>query len=246
MEIISVLAWWEICLPDFRSCGFKSLQSYVAGSRTGTYMPRVRIKLRFSGSVLDFSAKHPDVECRIQTAWPTGDDLYTIMAIETQDPAAVRLAFEEAPDIRAYEVLHADEQTLLIQYVLPSVPPPMRAVLDSGNLPPFPMIVRNGWLISEATTTRERLSQFERELENADITYEILSITHAADPTALLTDRQRQFIIEARKRGYYDTPRRCSLTDLAAVLEVSKPTASGILHRAEERIIKEFIDDPTL
>lgn len=67
-------------------------------------MPRVRLRLRFSGSVLDFSAEHPDVECRIQTAWPTGDDLYTIMAIKAQDPATVLQAFEEAPDIREYEV----------------------------------------------------------------------------------------------------------------------------------------------
>lgn len=45
---------------------------------------------------------------------------------------------------------------------------------------------------------------------------------------------------EAIQRGYYDTPRECSLTDLAAALEISKSTASVVLHNAEETIIKEF------
>lgn len=207
-------------------------------------MPKVRLKLKFSGSVLDFSAEHPDVEFRIQTAWPTGNDLHTIMEINTHDSAAVTRALDEAPDIRAYEVLHANEQALFVQYILSSIPPPIQAVLASGHLPPFPMIVRNGWLVSEATTTQEQLSRFREELDKSDITYEILSITRSTDPTELLTGRQRQVVIEAVRRGYYDTPRQCSVTDLAASLEVSKPTVSGILHRAEERIIKEFINDP--
>lgn len=45
---------------------------------------------------------------------------------------------------------------------------------------------------------------------------------------------------EPLDKGYYDTPRQCSLTDLADTLDVSKSTASIVLHNAEETIIKEF------
>ena len=39
---------------------------------------------------------------------------------------------------------------------------------------------------------------------------------------------------------FHDTPRRCTLTELAKKLDVSTATASNVLHRAEEQIIKEF------
>ncbi|UPM44485.1 helix-turn-helix domain-containing protein [Halocatena salina] len=60
----------------------------------------------------------------------------------------------------------------------------------------------------------------------------------------LLTDRQRRFMIKAVQRGYYDSPRECSLTDLAVTLTVSKSTASRVLHNAEETVIKEFFAEP--
>jgi predicted DNA binding protein len=93
----------------------------------------------------------------------------------------------------------------------------------------------------EVVTSSERLSQFKDELAAADITFEIVSVTPSPDPATLLTDRQREFIIEAVTRGYYATPRQCSLTDLADAMGVTKGSASRVLHRAEEAIITEFV-----
>ncbi|MFC7009648.1 helix-turn-helix domain-containing protein [Halalkalicoccus salilacus] len=78
------------------------------------------------------------------------------------------------------------------------------------------------------------------EFEDTGFTYEVVSITQSTQPTDLLTDRQRRFMIEALQRGYYDSPRECSLTDLAAALDVGKSTASRVLHNAEETVVKEF------
>lgn len=206
-------------------------------------MPHVRMKLSFSSDVLDFSATHPGVEFRIQTSWPTEDKLLTIMEIKTPDSAAVLSLFDESPDIHKCETLYSDDQILLVR-ISTLEPPPHRAAQAVGGLPPFPLVIRNGWIISEINMTYDKLSELENRLEAAGIRYEVVSITQSTDVTGLLTDRQRQFISEAVKRGYYDSPRQCSLTELAASFDVSKPTASGIIHRAEERIIKEFIHDP--
>lgn len=78
------------------------------------------------------------------------------------------------------------------------------------------------------------------EFEDTGFTYEVVSVTQSTQPTDLLTDRQRRFMIEALQRGYYDSPRECSLTDLATALDVSKSTASRVLHNAEETVVKEF------
>ncbi|WP_254533404.1 helix-turn-helix domain-containing protein [Natrinema gelatinilyticum] len=91
------------------------------------------------------------------------------------------------------------------------------------------------------TASHERLSQFTDELAAADIPYQILSVTQSHDSTEELTDRQQEFITEAVERGYYDSPRGCTLTELAESFDVNKSAASGVLHRAEGRIIKEFV-----
>lgn len=202
-------------------------------------MPSARFKFKLpGGSPAALSTDYPDEEFRIQSVLPTEDGLLVILEARIADNSAVMHYFDEAP--MSYDVLHTDEQTVVVQYFLPFVPPPVRAVLASGNLLRFPLTLQNEWIISDLTTSHERLSQLKAEFEDAGLTYEILSVTQSTEPTDLLTDRQRWFMTEAIQRGYYDSPRRCSLTDLAAALDVCKSTASIMLHNAEEKVIKEF------
>jgi predicted DNA binding protein len=127
---------------------------------------------------------------------------------------------------------------------LPFVPPPFRALLSSGTLPQFPHALVDGWMVCEFTTTHDRLSQFGEELAGTGFQYELEWVRQSVDPSDLLTDRQRRYAAEAIERGYYDTPRRCSLTDLADALDISKSTASIVLHHAEEVMVKEFFAEP--
>jgi len=54
-----------------------------------------------------------------------------------------------------------------------------------------------------------------------------------------LTSRQREAFELARERGYYEWPRETSVTELAAELEVSKPTVLEHLRTAESRLLGE-------
>ncbi|WP_266082598.1 helix-turn-helix domain-containing protein [Haladaptatus caseinilyticus] len=121
------------------------------------------------------------------------------------------------------------------------MPSTYEARLATGNLPRFPIIIRDGWLSSELIGSQEQLSEYTTELSAADIPYEILSLTQSYGASGLLTERQREFITEAVERGYYDSPRGCTLVELAERFGVSQSAASGVLHRGEGQIIKEFI-----
>jgi hypothetical protein len=56
----------------------------------------------------------------------------------------------------------------------------------------------------------------------------------------VLTDTQRDLLLRAIEEGYYDTPRSCSLTELAERLGKARSTVSESLHRAEGKALKEF------
>lgn len=213
-------------------------------------MPRARVRFKPPGPPLGgpfrLSTEYPNDEFRLLSAYPTEEGLLVVLEATMADPSVVRRLFEGVPTERvsSYEVLHADERTVLFQFQLPFVPSPYRALLSSGNLPQFPYTIEDGWIVCELTTSQARLSKFKDELQETGFTFEVVRVTQSVDPTDLLTDRQRRFVTEAIDRGYYDTPRRCSLTDLAAALKVSKSTASVVLHRAEETIVKEFFARP--
>lgn len=207
-------------------------------------MPSAQIKFEFSDGPGALSTERPDDEFRMLAALPTADGIQVVLEVRTTDTDAVVRQLDEAPWLPSYDVLHADEQTILIQYTHDFLPALHRALLSSGPLLQYPLTLRDGWVTSDLTTSHEQLSQLKDVFESEGIQYEIGWVTQTTDPTDLLTDRQRRFVTEATERGYYDSPRECTLTELAATLDVSKGGASRTLHRAEGRIIKHFLGEP--
>lgn len=207
-------------------------------------MPRARVKFKppftQAGGPFKYSRDHPDDDLRILSAYPAEQGLFVVLEATTSDPEAIINLFDDVPVKPLTEVLHADEKTVLLQFQLPFIPPPYQAIFASKNLPQFPYHIEDGWMVCELTTSQERLSQFRDELETTGFSFEVAWVRQSVDPTDLLTERQQRFMIAAIEHGYYDTPRQCSLTDLANALDVITSTASVVLHRAEETIVKEF------
>ncbi|WP_306059378.1 helix-turn-helix domain-containing protein [Natronococcus wangiae] len=208
-------------------------------------MPKVRLKVEAFGGLAALSTDYPDAEFTLLTSCSTADGHVTLVEIVGLDVDVVRRRLDTDPDVRSYDVIHAGDERLLVQFLQRSEPAPGRAGRESGNPPPFPMLLRDGWIVTEATTTRARLARFTDELEAAGVDYELVSLKRTTDLDELLTARQREFVAAAIERGYYDSPRRCSLTDLAGEFDVNKATASGILHRAESAIVTEFMENST-
>lgn len=232
-----------------------------------------RVHLRFDASASDdwlasVSEAFPDVAFRILASHPTSDGLLGIAEVEVENARgeaggdaeargdeetrpeadarveAVLERFEQAAAVRSFEVVHADAGVVLVQYVVRK-PATYDALRASGNLPRFPARLQDGWLHTEMTAPHERLSRFTAELAAAGVPYEVLSLTQSPDRTDLLTDRQWEFVAAAVERGYYESPRRCTLTDLAEQFGVAKSAASGVLHRAEGRIVSAFVSGAT-
>ncbi|TKX72070.1 MULTISPECIES: helix-turn-helix domain-containing protein [Halorubrum] len=88
---------------------------------------------------------------------------------------------------------------------------------------------------------RGRIEAFGRRLAGDGITVEVAA-TGDADADRTLTEAQRELVFEAVRAGYYDTPRRCTLTALAEANDIAKSTCSETLHRAEGRVMRRFVD----
>jgi predicted DNA binding protein len=61
------------------------------------------------------------------------------------------------------------------------------------------------------------------------------------DPIAVLTGRQKEALLAAKRLGYYDIPRKAGTQRVAAELKLSKATALEHLRKAERRLIDRIL-----
>lgn len=208
-------------------------------------MPRARLSLRSNEGLVALSEAHPEASFAVLGAWPRDDRLRAL--VETADVGAGTLAATVADlDLLADLAVRYDGSQRVRFEVDTPRPPDHGSMADSGVVPPFPLDLEAGWLSGELVTSRAQLAAFREELEAADIAYDVeLVETDPAAPADLLTERQREVVDAALAAGYYDYPRECSLTDLAADLGVDKSVVSRILQRAEARVLSDWTDSGT-
>ncbi len=103
-----------------------------------------------------------------------------------------------------------------------------------------PTIVRDGvesWHI--VAPTREELQEVVASLEQcADIAY--MRSSGGVEPDAGLTERQMSALKAAVEMGYFETPRRSSIREVAKRLNVSPSTAVEHIRKAERKVLESY------
>lgn len=183
------------------------------------------------------------------------DAKFQVLAALADDQTGVGLTKITAPNIESVitdlqnydavtktEILeHRDDSVLLqIETTLPILLEPAR---QSGIPLEMPFTVQAGEVVWELTASRDRLSKLHDQLNEFGIPFTVDSIYREFDSPRLLTDQQLRVLNAAVREGYYDTPRTCTQEELAEKLDLAKSTCSETLHRAEERVIKQFLAD---
>ncbi|ESP89839.1 DNA-binding protein [Candidatus Halobonum tyrrellensis G22] len=139
-------------------------------------------------------------------------------------------------------VLERTAETALVQFET-TMPLLLLPVEDSGVPLTMPFTIQEGEAEWELTAPQHRISNLGTQLNEFGISFTVDEIRQQIEPEQVLTDRQLRLVRAAVEEGYYDTPRRCSLTDLAETVGLAKSTCSETLHRAEERVMKRFLDE---
>ncbi len=192
--------------------------------------------------ISEVSGAHPETTFRVLAATANTATGVARIEIDGDEPEAVCEKIRSYDGVTDLTVLEADEAAWLVQ-IETTVPLLLTSLQDSGVPIEMPIEVRDGELRLELTVPRETLSSLGETLDQLGIAYTVERVQQDVESDPLLTDRQRWVVEEAIDRGYYDTPRRTTLVDLADDLDVAKSTCSEILHRAEERVLKDYLAD---
>ena len=190
----------------------------------------------------EVSREFPSTTFRVLSAVPSGDAGFGLLEIESESIPTILDAIEGREGISAVELMQRSEDTAVVQFET-SEPLLLLSIQESGAPIELPLTIRDGKAVIELTASRDRLSEFGRQLEAFGMSYTLNRVYDAVDTPTLLTDQQRRLLVTAVELGYYDTPRECTLTELAEELDLAKSTASVTLHRAEETVVKEFVSE---
>ena len=210
----------------------------------GYTMPRADLTLTLPDDtwIGAVSRRYDSATFRILSAFPGEDTGVGLAEVTADDMPALLRDVEAADEIESLELLGHWEDTALVQFET-STPVLLFPVQGSGVPLEMPFTIRDGEVRWEITAPQSRLSELGRQLDEFGVPFRVDRVDQHVTSEHLLTDKQRELIETAVDSGYYDTPRECSLTDLAERLDMAKSTCSETLHRAEEKIVKEFVED---
>ncbi|ELY62279.1 helix-turn-helix domain-containing protein [Natronolimnohabitans innermongolicus] len=192
--------------------------------------------------IQQLSTAYPETTFRVLAAVPGAERGFALVRIAGQPVGDVIEDMRDHPQITELTLAQWSDSEATVHFET-TAPLLLFSARDSGMPIELPVEIVDGEATIEVTGSRDRLAQLAEQLERFGLQYRIDHVRERLHESQLLSDRQLEVLAAAVEAGYYDTPRRCSLTDLADRLDIAKSTCSETLHRAEEAIIKRYIED---
>lgn len=188
------------------------------------------------------SREFPDATFRVLSAVPREEGGFGLVEVRTDDPDGALDAMEAAPGVTDIEPIRREADVAVVQFET-SEPLLLASIQASGVPLSLPLDITNGRAQLEVTASRDRIAALGEAFDDLGLSYSLDRLYESVEAASPLTDKQRETLLAALERGYYDTPRDVTLSELADELGMAASTASGILHRAEESVVKAFVDD---
>jgi predicted DNA binding protein len=191
----------------------------------------------------DVSTSLPSATFTVLTAVPDETAAFALMRINEPNLDDLLSTIADHEQVVELSVIQQTNAEATVQVETTSPPLLQLAAQGSGMPIEFPVTISDGEATVDATGPHDRISELATQLSNYGLAYTIEYIQERLHTSQLLTEKQRHLVRTAVELGYYDTPRDCTLTELANEVGLAKSTCSETLHRAEEAMVKHFIED---
>ena len=142
--------------------------------------------------------------------------------------------FKKISNSLTYQILFEGDDFVLLN-IKTEDPLILTALMKTQLLLMYPLTVKNGIVEVKVIAERSKIDQFLLKLEHKTINFSIRSIGYYHG-TRLLTQKQNQILQIANKKGYYDIPRKISLSNLAKELNISPSALSETFRRIHKKI----------
>jgi len=201
----------------------------------GVQQVRIEVRLPEGHWAGDVTRSHPSAILRIEEHMPLMKGRGTAKASCSEDITATVGEHSGIEEVRAL-----GSQQFAVD-IIAGGGGFLKPLLRVGVIPHTPFEVRDGWVDWTIACAQGKVRDLIAGFDEERIPYRLLSTRGVS--SRMLTPRQRLVFDTATQEGFYDVPRRVTLTALAAKLDVAKSTLSAQLQRIESTIMHAFADE---
>jgi hypothetical protein len=201
---------------------------------------RFRVNLPKGMWLQQFTVAHPETIVEVHDRLEVGPRRFLF---ELEIPTEGRIGWGEElrrlPQVKLVELIDATPSSEIYR-VLFTGPTFIPLVKKLKLLRHFPFPIQAGVATWNVVGPERKIHELLRRLESSRVGVAIESV-HRGPPTrgtSTLTPRQRQILRWAVTEGYFDVPRRISLTKLAPKIGVATSTLSVSLAVIEKKIVE--------
>ncbi len=185
--------------------------------------------------------EYPYYQFEIRAFVPISHDPFignSLITITGHNPSQLLKRLDTHPSLMSYSIMEQTDTLLSVntqtkdQFLLMSI-------VKNFILVHLPFKITDGIAEFIVSSTRENIDNFIHALTSKGLKVEIKSIGHFSEDLLKKELTSRQFFIyqEAKKAGYYDAPRKITLTELASTLEIAKSSLSSMLQRIHSKLL---------
>ncbi|AEH35544.1 helix-turn-helix domain-containing protein [Halopiger xanaduensis] len=184
----------------------------------------------------------PAVEIELERIVPLREAIIPLFWISGADPAVIETTLRDHAETESVEQLTAAEDRTLFEVRWgPDINGVIQALIDTRAKILEATGTADTWDFRLRFSSHEDLSAFNMALTESDVP---VTLRHIYNPTLpdegdALSPRQRDALLTAYRQGYFEVPRRTTLTELADTVEVSDSALSQRLRRATNALVED-------
>lgn len=187
-----------------------------------------------------FSTAHPTIRLEVVDRLEIGDGVTMFeVRLVGDDGSGWEREIRSRPGVEEVEVLAAadGEEVLRVFFRGRTFIPMLRSLRLVRH---FPFPVQNGVATWTVVGSSEKVQELLRRLKTDAKGFRVDSIRHgdSRGGHSVLTPRQKDLLERALAEGYFDVPRRISLTKLAPKIGVASSTLSVSLAVIEKKLLE--------
>lgn len=183
------------------------------------------------------SLRYPAVTFEILSILPTADMVgNALIKIVGPDLDGIIAKIKSHPSFIELHLLSETPNSLIVN-VKTRDPLLLVSLIKSEVILKMPVVVQNGVAVWDVLAPHEKIRTLNELLLQKGVQINLKSIRQYKEKPQF-TARQTEVLDYAVKLGYYEIPRKITLTELADRIGVAKSTLSGILRRIDKKLIQ--------
>ena len=189
----------------------------------------------------------PAATVELERVVPTNSHLIPYLWVHGAVTEDIESAFATHPAVASLQLIDTVDDQHLLRIKWDPDHPSILSLIAASDLSLLSATgTSESWIFEVRSQDHTSLSELQEIAREHDLPIQLTGLHSLASiegkrPTDL-TETQREALLLAHKRGYYETPRRATLEEIAAELDISRQALASRLRRGTSHLITSSLE----